>query len=398
MAEDLTDTKIRGAKPKEKAYRLYDKLGLYLEVSPKGSKLWRVKYRFQGRENRLGLGKYPAVSLADARARVLELKAIIAEGRDPSAVRKEEKAAVAAVVVRARTFKDVALEWYGKNSGVWTEKHRHNMSIRLEKHVFPYIGDRPIVELKTTDFVTMLHHVEATGHIQTAHLVAQLCGRVTRYAALVGILDADPASGLSAAVAAVKTRHYPVITEPMELGKLLRAIWGYGGEPSTRYALKIMPYVFLRRNELCGGLWREIDLDKGLWTIPAARMKMRRKHVVPLARQAVELLQEARAYAGGSEFVFPSAQGGKHCHPNTLFLALRSLGYTKDKLCVHSFRGIASTILHGQGFDSQWVEMQLSHVDRNKVRDSYNHADFLDQRRGMMQMYADYLDTLRNAV
>lgn len=274
MPQKLTDTAIRTAKPKEKPYKLTDG-GLYIEVAPGGGKWWRLKYRFGGKEKRLSLGVYPFVSLKDARARAIAAKELLARGLDPSAERKAAKTEAAA----ALTFEKVAREFYAKQIGKWTPRHASGVLRRLEVHAFPSLGSRPIADLGAPDFLAVLHKIEKTGHIETARRGAQICGQVTRYARLTGIVPADAASGLTEALTARPAQHFAAITEPEKIGHLLRAIDEYQGEPSTCYSLRILPYVFVRSSELRGATWDEIDLEKAEWIIPADRMKMRRPHV-----------------------------------------------------------------------------------------------------------------------
>lgn len=393
MPQKLTDTAIRTAKPKEKPYKLTDGGGLYIEVAPGGGKWWRLKYRFGGKEKRLSLGVYPFVSLKDARARAIAAKELLARGLDPSAERKAAKAEAAAA---ALTFEKVAREWYAKQIGKWTPRHASGVLRRLEVHAFPSLGSRPIADLGAPDFLAVLHTIEKTGHIETARRVAQICGQVTRYARLAGIVAADAASGLTEALTARPAQHFATITEPEKIGLLLRAIEDYQGEPTTCHALRILPYVFVRSSELRGATWDEVDLDNAEWIIPAERMKMKRPHVVPLARQVVALFASMRQLSGGGRLVFPGlASATRPISDMGLLNALRRMGYARGEMTVHGFRSMASTLLNEQGYNRDWIERQLAHCEKNAVRAAYNHAEYLPERRRMMQDWADYLDGLK---
>lgn len=393
MPGKLTDTTIRTAKPKEKSYKLADAGGLYLEVAPRGGKWWRLKYRHGGKEKRLSLGVYPAVGLREARARAAAAKEQLARGLDPSAERKAERAEVEAT---ANTFERVARDWFARQKEGWTPRHAVTVLRRLEGHVFPVLGSRPIAELGAPDFLAVLRRVEDDGHIETARRVAQICGQVTRYARLIGIVQADAASGLSEALTARQTKHFATITNPGEVGALLRAIDAYQGEPVTCYALRILPYVFVRSGELRGAAWEELDLEAALWVIPAERMKMRRPHVVPLARQVVELFKSMRMFSGRGGLVFPGlASSSRPITDMCLLNALRRMGYARGEMTVHGFRSLASTLLNELGYPPDWIETQLAHAERNSVRAAYNRAEYLLERRRMMQEWADYLDSLR---
>lgn len=393
MPGKLTDTAVRAAKPKERPYKLADAGGLYLEVAPSGGKWWRLKYRHGGKEKRLSLGVYPAVGLKEARTRAAAAKEQLAQGLDPSAERRAAKIEAAAA---ANSFEHVARDWFARQKDGWTPRHAITVLRRLEIHVFPALGSRRIVELGAPDFLAVLRAIEAKGHVEAAHRVAQVCGQVTRYARLIGIVQADAASGLSEALMTRQTKHFAAITEPVEVGVLLRAIDGYQGEPATCYALRILPYVFVRSGELRGAAWEELDLDDALWMIPAKRMKMRRPHVVPLARQVVELFQSMRMFSGRGRLVFPGlASSSRPITDMCLLNALRRMGYARGEMTVHGFRTLASTLLNGRGYSPDWIEAQLAHAERNSVRDAYNRAQYLPERRRMMQEWADYLDSLR---
>lgn len=393
MAKKLTDTAVRTAKPREKPYKMADGDGLYVLVNPGGGKLWRLKYRFEGKERLFAIGAYPAVSLKEARARAVTAKEMIARGIDPCAARK---AAKAEALAKSLTFEVVAREWHKKKLAGWTPNHARQIIRRLETLAFPDLGSRPIAELGAPDFLAVLGKVERQGHLETARRLAQICGQVTRYARLAGMIVADPASHLTEALTTKPVRHHAAITEPQEIGALLRAIDDYPGDVSVSFALKIMPYVFVRSSELRRASWTEIDLDRAEWLIPAERMKMRRPHLVPLARQVVGMFRALHVITGNRELVFPGTASVTRCISDVgLLNALRRLGYGRDEMTVHGFRSMASTRLNEMGYRPDVIEAQLAHAEKNSVRDAYNRAQYVEERRRMMQEWADYLDSLR---
>lgn len=394
----LTDTAIRTAKPKERAYKLFDGGGLYLEVAPAGGKWWRLKYRIGGREKRISLGVYPTVGLKEARERREAAKKLLSQAIDPGEHKKQAKAAAAEAVEQATTFEAVAREWYGKKHIAWTPGHQKKILSRLENQLFPCLGNRPFSSLEVSDYLGAIQKAEARGAIETAHRLAQLCGQISRYARISGIAKHDMAAGLTEALSPVQTKHYAAITSPTDLGHLLLAIDAYQGEPAICHSLRILPYVFVRSGELRGAMWEEIDLDAAEWIIPAERMKMRRPHVIPLARQVVKLLHSMRDYSGTQGLVFPSSFSASRCISDMgLLNALRRMGYGKEVMTVHGFRTTASTLLNEQEYNRDWIEAQLAHAERNAIRDAYNRAEYLPERRRMMQEWADYLDSLKTA-
>lgn len=397
LVKPLTDADIRNAKPKDKPYKLSDGEGLFAFIAPTGGKLWRLKYYFGGKEKSFSLGAYPAVSLKDARQYRDEAKELLAKGIDPCAKRKEAKtAAITKKQEQAATFEAVAREWYGKKAMALSPGHQKKILSRLENQLFPHIGNIPFTELEPVDILGAVRLAEERGAIETAHRLAQLSGQVCRYARLVGYAKYDVAAGLVEALAPVQTEHYAAITDPTEIGHLLRAIDGYQGDMSIVYALRIMPYVFVRSGELRAAEWAEIDLDAAEWVIPAGRMKMKRPHVVPLARQVVKLLEEIGGITGDGRYIFPSAFSSSRCISDMgLLNAIRRMGYGKGEMTVHGFRSMASTLLNEQGYRSDVIEAQLSHGEKNAIRAAYNRAEYLPERRAMMQEWADYLDKLR---
>ena len=393
----LSDTAIRNAKPLSKPFKMYDAGGLFLIVTPNGGKWWRLKYRFGGKEKLLSLGVYPDVSLKDARCRRDDARGMLANGVDPSEQRKVAKVeAVAVEIAKGQTFEAVAREWYGKKRCSWTPGHQKKILLRLENQLFPYLGNVPLADLEAADFLEAIQKAETRGAIETAHRLAQLCGQVTRYARIAGIVKHDAAAGLTEALAPVQTRHYATITDPAAIGRLLRDIDAYHGEPTICHALRILPYVFVRSGELRAAAWEEIDLDDATWVIPAGRMKMRRPHIVPLAPQVVRLFRSMLDYSGPAGLVFPSTFSATRCISDMgLLNALRRMGYGKETMTIHGFRGMASTLLNEQGYRPDVIEAQLAHGEKNAIRAAYNHAEYLPERRAMMEAWADYLDALR---
>jgi integrase len=396
----LTDTAIRRAKPQAKAVKLFDGGGLYLEVNPAGGKWWRWKYRFGGKEKRLSLGVYPDVSLKAAREKRDAARQQLAAGIDPGQARRAEKLAQAG----AESFEAIAREWHAKFSLGWVASHGDRILKRLEKDVFPWVGKRPIAEIKAPELLAVLRRIESRGALETAHRAMQNCGQVFRYAVATGRAERDPTGDLRGALPAPKEKHHASIIDPKRIGELLRAIDAYEGFFATKCALRLAPLVFVRPGELRKAQWPEIDLDKAEWRIPAERMKMREQHIVPLSRQAVAILRELEPLTNRAipskpdapRYVFPGAQSRERpMSENAILAALRRMGYTKDEMTGHGFRSMASTLLHEQGWNHQVIERQLAHAERNAVSAAYNFAEHLPERRKMMQAWADYLDGLK---
>lgn len=396
----LTDTAIRRAKPQAKAVKLFDGGGLYLEVNPAGGKWWRWKYRFGGKENRLSLGVYPDVSLKAAREKRDTARQQLAAGIDPGQARRAEKLAQAG----AESFEAIAREWHAKFSPGWVASHGDRILKRLEKNLFPWIGKRLIAEIKAPELLAVLRRIESRGALETAHRAMQNCGQVFRYAVATGRAERDPTGDLRGALPAPKEKHHASIIEPKRIGELLRAIDTYEGFFATKCALRLAPLVFVRPGELRKAQWREFDLDKGEWRIPAERMKMREQHIVPLSRQATAILRELEPLTNKAIpskpdapcYVFPGGRSRERpMSENAILAALRRMGYAKDEMTGHGFRSMASTLLHEQGWNHQVIERQLAHAERNAVSAAYNFAEHLPERRKMMQAWADYLDGLK---
>ncbi len=390
----LTDVQVRNAKPTDKQYKLAAGKGLYLVVSPKGGKWWRVRYRFSGKQKELSVGTYPDVSLKLATSRRDELRQKLEKGIDPSKERKLEK--ITAKHADERTFEVIARDWMDKFGADWTDKYKKLTKSRLEQNAFPWIGNSDIDSITAPELLIILRKVESRGALETAHRVRKLCSCVFRYAIANGVAQRDPAADLVGALPPTKTKHLASITDPKMVGALLRAVDGYDGQFITKCALKLSALVMLRPVNIRSSKWEDIDLDTAQWKIPMGSMKMRRTHIVPLSKQAIDILKEVRALTGGGTFVFPSIRTKQRpMSENTITAALRRLGYSGDEMTAHGFRSMASTILHEQGYNSDWVELQLAHVDGNTVRASYNYAQYLPERKRMMQDWADYLDALK---
>jgi len=386
----LSDTKVRAAKPSEKAYKLYDERGLFLFVTPTGGRLWRLKYRMRGREKLISLGAYPDVGLKRAREKRDEARELIADGIDPSAVRQERRSAL------LETFEAVAQEWLELQTKSLAPETISILGARLKSALYPYLGSKPVAEITAQELLGALRRIEARGRHETAHRVRALAGRVLRYAVATGRAQHDVAADLKEALAPVKSKNFASVTDPKRVGELLRAIHGYSGQPVTALALKLAPLVFVRPGELRAAEWSEFDLENAEWRIPGARMKMGDPHVVPLAHQALAILRELQPLARGGRYLFPSLRTrDRPMSDNTINAALRRLGYTSEEQTGHGFRSMASTLLNEQGFPPDVIELQLAHTERNKVRAAYNKAQRLAERRKMMQAWADYLDGLR---
>lgn len=392
----LTDTRLRALKPRATVYRVSDMGGLSIEVRPSGAKCWRFRYRFAGKANMLALGEYPAMSLQDARRERDRQRALLKAGQDPSAVRQDER--LRASLASADSFEAVAREWMAQR-GEWTAATHQRATWILETYAFPWIGRRPVSSMTALDVLALVRRPESLGKHDTATRLKQRIGQVMRYAVGTGRADRDPTADLRGVLKTVKVRHHAGLTDRAAVGALMRAIWDYRGHAPTVLALRIAPLVFLRPGELRQGVWGEIDLDAAEWRIPADRMKMRTPHIVPLSRQAVELLRELEPHTGGSphNFLFPSIRTRRRpMSDNTIGAALRKLGFTSDMQTAHGFRTTASTLLNEAGFNRDWIERQLAHSERDGVRAAYNYAEWLPERRRMMQAWADLLDALRD--
>jgi integrase len=391
----LTDTTIRNTKPGEKPAKLYDERGLFLLVTPSGGKWWRLKYRFEDKEKLLSLGVYPDVSLKDARERRDDARKELADGIDPSHSRKASK--TMRRVHAANSFEFVSREWYEKHSPNWVDAHGSRIIRRLERDIFPDLGNRPISDITPPELLQVVRKIEARGALETAHRALGNCGQVFRYAVATGRAVRDPSGDLRGALPPVKGEHFAAVTEPAQAAQILRAIGEYQGSAVVSCALRLAPLVFVRPGELRGGEWAEIDLDAAEWRIPAARMKLGIDHIVPLSSQAVAILREIHALTGAGRYVFPSARTStRPMSDNAILAAMRRMGIGKEEMSGHGFRAMARTILDEVlGVRPDLIEHQLAHAVRDPNGRAYNRTAHLPERKKMMQQWANYLDELR---
>lgn len=385
----LKDASVRNAKPKEKMYRLFDGGGLYLEVTPKGGKYWRFKYRFAGKEKRLALGVYPDLSLADARELHAQARKALALGDDPSEVKREVKRRSA--LNSENTFEAIANEWCESRKHKWVTSYSEAMVERLKRHVFPKVGHRPIKDITAPEFLTVVRVVEKQGSLDLAQRLMQASAQIFRYAVATGRAERNPLVDLKGALKPPVRKHQAYLKES-ELPEYLAKLEAYDGSIQTKLALKFLLLTFVRTTELRAASWEEIDFDKAEWRIPAERMKMREQHIVPLSKQAVAVLKELKSLTGQWSYVFANQhKPSGFMSENTMLYALYRMGY-HSKATGHGFRATASTILNEHGYEPSVIERQLAHAERNEVRAAYNHAQYLPERRKMMQWWADHLD------
>jgi integrase len=396
MANALTDAKIRLARPAAKPRKIFDGGGMFLLITPGGGKWWRFKYRFAGKAKTLSLGVYPDVGLREARDRRDEARKLLASAIDPGEQRKAAKAERTAAGRRERdTFEAVAREWFEKFSPAWESSHAVTVIRRLERDVFPWLGSRPVGEINAVELLEVLRRVEARGTLETAHRIKQIAGQVFRYAIATGRASRDPSADLRGALPPVRENHHSAVTRPAEVAGLMRAIATYQGSFVVRCALRLAALTFVRPGELRKAEWAEIDLDGAIWRIPSHKMKLRREHLVPLSRQAVELLRQLFPLTGRERYVFPSARSStRPMSENAITAALRRMGYEQGVMTAHGFRTMASTLLNEMGWPADAIERQLAHAERDGVRDAYNRAEYLAERQRMMQKWADHLDAL----
>lgn len=392
----LTDVSVRNTKPTGKTIKLFDERGLYLEVSPSGGKWWRLKYRFDGKEKRLSLGVYPDVGLKDARERRDAARKLLADGVDPSENRKAQRAAKADLT--ENTFEIVAREWYAKHASSWVDYHGDRVLRRLERDIFPWIGERPIREVTAPMLLSVVGRIESRGAVETAHRALGNCGQVFRYAIATGRADNDPTGALRGALASPKGEHFAATTDPKRLGEILLAMDGYRGTLIVRCALRLAPLVFVRPGELRTAEWEGIDLEAAEWRYFVT--KTQTDHLVPLSTQAVAILRELKPLTGKGRYVFPSARtSAKPMSNNAVLAAMRSLGIGQDEMSGHGFRAVARTILDEVlGVRPDFIEHQLAHAVRDPNGRAYNRTAHLAERRKMMQEWSNYLDQLKASI
>lgn len=391
----LTARQVSTAKPTDKPYKLSDGGGLYLLVNPNGSRYWRMKYRYAGKEKLLSIGVYPDVTLAEARDKRTEAKRVLAAGDDPSEVKQAAREAKNLAI--NNSFELLALEWHEHKKPNWSSGYAEDILEYLRKDIFPYVGKKAITEIKPMDMLSVLRKMEERGVLDKLKKTRQACRQIFTYAIITGRAEVNPVTDLAGALKSPKQNHFPHLL-PAELGPFIHAVNAYSGSKVTRIATLLLMYTSVRTIELRASEWAEFDLDNDLWQIPKERMKMRRPHLVPLSRQVKSYLLELKEITGWGKYVFPGRNDAhKPMSEASINQVIKRIGYG-GKATGHGFRHTMSTVLHEKGFDSAWIETQLAHADRNTIRGTYNHAQYLDGRREMLQWYADYLDELAGKV
>ena len=389
----LSDMKVQKAKSKDKPYTMFDGGGLFLIVTETGGKLWRFKYRFDGKEKKIALGAYPEISLLDARQRRDAARKQLANGMDPDEIRKMQKQTT---IQEMETFEAIAKEWHARFISGWSEKYAGTLMSRLELYVFPWIGKKPIAQIKVPELLSVLRRIESRGTLDTAKRVRIICGQVFRYAVQTGRAERDLTADFKGALPPPQRKHRAAITEPKKVGELLRAIDGYRGSFIVKCALKLAPLVFVRPGELRHAEWSEIDLENAEWNIPASKMKMKEPHLVPLCQQAIEILKELQKLTGAGRYVFSGRTSERPMSDNAILAALRNMGYDKDEMSGHGFRALARTLLDEVlQIRVDFIEHQLAHAVRDPNGRAYNRTAHLAERKKMMQKWADYLDGLK---
>lgn len=383
----LTELSLKNLKPEEKRYLVRDDQGLYIEVAPTGRKFWKLRYMVDGQARKASLGEYPYISLRDARQKRDEMRGRIAQSGTP------EESPV-------RTFRDIAAEWYETHiKGTTSERHAETVISRLERFLYPKFGDRAIREITAPEVLDLLRSLQNSGIVETAHRVKQIAGQVFRYAIAIGEGERDVTADLRGALKPNRHAHHGTAKTPQETRAVVQAISAYHGGAHVLNALWFSAYTFARPGEIRNAEWSEVDFDAAEWRIPAEKMKARKVHIVPLAQQVIELLRRQKQLTGHGRYVFPNMRslklGDRPMSENAVLVALRSMGFTKEQMTAHGFRGMASTRLNEQGWPPDVIERQLAHVEGNSVRAAYNHAEYLPERRKMMQCWADYLDELK---
>lgn len=389
----LTARQVDTSKPKDKPYKLSDGGGLYLLVNPNGSRYWRLKYRIAGKEKLLALGVYPDITLAEARQKRADAKKVLAAGGDPGQEKQEEKQAKEQAV--ANSFERLAMEWHSHKSTSWSEGYAEHLLMYLKKDIFPFIGQKAITDISQVEMLNVLRKMEQRGVLDKLKKTRQACRQIFTYAIITGRAEHNPVSDLAGALKSPKQQHYPHLLVD-QIPDFLRALSEYSGSTITRNATRLLMLTGLRTIELRASEWVDIDFDKGVWNVPAERMKMRRPHLVPISTQVRELLEEIYQLTGRGKYVFPGRNdAGKPMSEASINQVIKRIGYD-GKATGHGFRHTMSTILHEQGYNTAWIETQLAHVDKNSIRGTYNHAQYLDGRREMLQWYADYMQALEN--
>lgn len=387
---------VEQSKANGKLQKLSDGGGLYLEITAKGNRRWRYRYYYENREQLISLGTYPEISLKEARERHFEARKQVANGINPSQARQAEKEAQAGT----GSFESIAREWHTKHAHKWTDEYREKLLVRLEKNIFPWLGKKPLNKITPPELLTVVRRMEDRGALETAHRQLSVCGQIFRYAIATGRAKRDITQDLRGALPPTKKTHLASITDPKEVGALLRAIDGYEGTFVVKCALQLAPLTFVRPANLREAEWSEFDFANKEWHIPAHKMKAAEKHIVPLSEQALAVLEAIRPLTGhgsAAKYVFPSVRTmSRPMSNNAVLSALRRMGYEKHEMSGHGFRHMASTLLNEQGWNRDAIERQLAHAERDNVRATYNYAQYLPERHKMMQAWADYLEGLKN--
>ncbi|MGB1800464.1 MAG: tyrosine-type recombinase/integrase [Gammaproteobacteria bacterium] len=388
----LSDRQVKQLKAKDKDFKLSDEKGMYLLMKKSGSKYWRLKYRFHGKEKMLALGVYPDVSLKAARKKRDAAREKLADGIDPAVHKKAQKEAELNKL--SNTFEAIAREWHEKKKHIWTERHAHYTLNRLELYLFPRFGNKPITDISAKEILDALRRIESKGALHTAHRALSSCSQVFRYAVATDKVNSDPCKDLRGALPPEKVKHRAAITDPNKVGQLMRTINAYEGSIVVKCALKLAPLVFVRPGELRTARWDDIDFEKAEWQFVVTKTNTR--HVVPLAKQSINILKEIKPYTGNGEYVFPSHRSPKRpMSDNAVLVALRTMGISKEEMSGHGFRAMARTILDEiLGFRPDYIEHQLAHAVRDPNGRAYNRTSHLKERKKMMQVWADYLDDL----
>lgn len=390
----LTNTTIKQIKPKEKDFWLSDQKGLRLLVKPNGSKYWRLKYRFAGKQKTLALGVYPDVSLKSARTKTEEARALLSNHQDPSSVKRNRKHLI--ISTNECTFSDIAEQWFRNEDSNWSAAHSKKQRWIIDRNLIPYLGNYPISDITPPILLAALRKIEDRGVLETARRSKQVAGQIFRFAVASGIIERDPTPNLKGALQTPQSKHYACITEPRQLGKLLFAIETYEGTRTVQNALKLLPLLFVRPGELRHMEWEEIDWQQKVWNIPGSKMKMKQPHAVPLPKQGIAILKDQQLITGHLNLIFPSDRSRtRPMSENAINAALRRMGFTKDEMTAHGFRATARTILDEiLEFEPHLIEHQLAHEVKDPLGRAYNRTKHLPQRKNMMQNWADYLEVL----
>jgi integrase len=395
----LTNTKLRGLKARNKIYRIADSDGLAIEIRPTGKKLWRFRYRYNDKPSMLSLGEYPIITLAQARIKRDECKNLLQNNINPSENKREQQREQKQQKEQSRNFQSYFNEWFAVNNNNWSDKYQKEIIKRANKHLLPHLKNISIIEITPKIMLNILKIMDNKGLSETLKKIRGISSQVFRYCVGIGVIEHDPTRDIPSNIFKKnKVKHLAAITDPIKIGTLLRNINNYYGSFQITQALRIAPYIFLRPSELVGLRWNYIDFENKQIKLPADIMKMNTLHIVPLATQVIDILLTSKKINTDSPFVFPSLKSPKlrHITPESLRNALRVMGYSNEEITTHGFRGTASTLLHEQGFNSDYIERQLAHQERNKIKGAYNHAEHLVERRDMMQKWANYLDNLKN--